>query len=224
MYIILYFTTSLNCLKLKKKLMNYNLMMEICINIMSYIYKKKKYKQLKIQPSPPGPPVIILSSEPSVGSPIVIPAPESWPLCITPSTVKLSLTSFGIVTCVEPLKAAGFPVPAPIAGGGILKSLIGPSSTTTTALESSWSRGSTLIHITASHTTTTSWITITTIFIRIFLVNPGLPLRNLNRVGKFNSLNRATYGVVSFNSFKALSTLRFPKFYAYSPTRGGSFV
>lgn len=49
-------------------------------------------------------------------------------LCITQSTVKLSLTSFGIVTCVEPLKAAGFPVPAPIAGGGILKSLIGPSS------------------------------------------------------------------------------------------------
>lgn len=49
-------------------------------------------------------------------------------LCITPSTVKLSLTSFGIVTCVEPLKAAGFPAPAPIAGGGILKSLIGPSS------------------------------------------------------------------------------------------------
>lgn len=49
-------------------------------------------------------------------------------LCITPLTIKLSLTSFGIVTCVEPLKAAGFPAPAPIAGGGILKSLIGPSS------------------------------------------------------------------------------------------------
>jgi hypothetical protein len=33
------------------------------------------------------------------------------------------------VTCVEPLKAAGFPAPAPIiAGGGILKSLIEPSS------------------------------------------------------------------------------------------------
>lgn len=49
-------------------------------------------------------------------------------LCLTPLTLKLSLTSFGIVTCVEPLKAAGFPAPAPIAGGGILKSLIGPSS------------------------------------------------------------------------------------------------
>lgn len=43
-------------------------------------------------------------------------------------------------------------------------------STTTTALESSWSRGSTLIHITTSHTTTTSWITITTIFIRIVFI------------------------------------------------------
>lgn len=49
-------------------------------------------------------------------------------LCATPLTLKLSLTSFGIVTCVEPLKAAGFPAPPPMAGGGILKSLIEPSS------------------------------------------------------------------------------------------------